>query len=305
MMDVHSLLHTLSKRCERRLVDMVTITDYAGPTTAWCPGCGNFGILTAIKRALVNIDIDPHRVLMVSGIGQAGKLPHYTKCNVFNSLHGRPVPVAIGAKIANPELIVIAISGDGDGYGEGGNHFIHAIRRNHDITYLVHNNQVYGLTKGQASPTSDKGFITKATPEGAGTPINPVMLAIAAGASFAARGFAGDIEHLSQLIQAAITHNGFAMIDILQPCITFNYKNTYGWYQERVYKLGEESGYDTSNKLAAFTRAQEWGDRIAIGIIYQQESVTFEEQLLPLHKGPLVKQKIEPTKIERLLDEFL
>ena len=142
---------------------MVTINDYAGGKPAWCPGCGDFSILAAVKKALVDLQVEPYRVLMVSGIGQAGKLPHYTKCNVFNGLHGRPVPAAVGAKIANPELTVIAVSGDGDGYGEGGNHWIHAMRRNHDITYLVHNNQVYGLTKGQASPTSDQGFITKTT----------------------------------------------------------------------------------------------------------------------------------------------
>ena len=151
---------------------MVTMTDYVGLTPAWCPGCGNFGILRAVNQALVGLNIEPHRVLMVSGIGQAGKLPHYTKCNTLNVLHGRALPAATGAKIANPELIVIAVGGDGDGYGEGGNHFIHTMRRNHDITYLVHNNQIYGLTKGQASPTSDPGFVTKTTPEGSGAPIN-------------------------------------------------------------------------------------------------------------------------------------
>src|SRR3989337_363397 len=175
------LLPTLSLRqSERRFANMVTVADYTGIPSAWCPGCGNLGILNAVKKAVVELDIEPHQVLLVSGIGQAGKLPHYTKGNVFNSLHGRPVPPAIGAKITNPELIVIAESGDGDAYGEGGNHFIHAARRNHDITYLVHDNQVYALTKGQASPTSDVGFVTKTTPEGAYPPINPVALALAA-----------------------------------------------------------------------------------------------------------------------------
>jgi 2-oxoglutarate/2-oxoacid ferredoxin oxidoreductase subunit beta len=148
---------------------MVTIADYSGIKPAWCPGCGNFGILKALNQALVELNIEPYRVLFVSGIGQAGKLPHYTKGNVFNSLHGRPLPVAVGAKIANKSLVVIAVSGDGDAYGEGGNHFIHTARRNHDITYLVHDNQVYGLTKGQASPTSDLGFVTGSTPDGAVT----------------------------------------------------------------------------------------------------------------------------------------
>ncbi len=284
---------------------MATMTDYNGLTPAWCPGCGDFGILNAIKKALVELDIEPYQVLMVSGIGQAGKLPHYTRCNVFNSLHGRTLPVAVGAKISNPELIVIAVGGDGDGYGEGGNHFIHTIRRNHDITYLVHNNQVYGLTKGQASPTSDRGFVTKTTPEGAVTPINPIALAIAAGAGFVARAFAGDVDYLAYLIKTGIRHKGFALIDILQPCPSFNHKNTYGWYRERVYKLEEEADYDSGNKMAAFDKAQEWGERIPIGIFYRKELLTFEEQLPALRKGPLVKQKIEPGQVERLLNEFL
>ena len=284
---------------------MVIMADFTGLTSAWCPGCGNFGILNAAKKALVELGTAPHQVLMVSGIGQAGKLPHYVRCNVFNSLHGRPIPPAIGAKIANPELIVVAVSGDGDAYGEGGNHFIHAMRRNHDVTYLVHNNQVYGLTKGQASPTSDAGFITKTTPYGAATPINPIALAIVTGASFVSRGFAGDVEHLTSLIKMGITHRGFALIDILQPCVSFNHRNTYSWYRERVYKLEEESNYDTGDRMAAFGKAQEWGDRIPIGVVYRQERLTFEEQLPALSKGPLVKQEIDPGRIEKLLDELL
>jgi 2-oxoglutarate ferredoxin oxidoreductase subunit beta len=284
---------------------MVTIADYAGLEPTWCPGCGNFGILRAVNRALVQLDLKPHQVLMVSGIGQAGKLPHYSRGNVFNSLHGRPVPPAIGAKIANHELTVIAVSGDGDGYGEGGNHFLHAMRRNHDITYLVHNNQVYGLTKGQASPTSDQGFVTKTTPYGATAPINPMALAIVSGASFVSRGFAGDVEHLASLIQKGIAHKGFALVDVLQPCVTFNHKNTYSWYQDRVYKLEDETGYDPTDKIAALDKAQEWGERIPIGVIYQKELPTFEEQLPALRKGVLVKQKIEPRQAEELLKEFL
>jgi 2-oxoglutarate ferredoxin oxidoreductase subunit beta len=283
---------------------MVTVSDYAGLKPAWCPGCGNFGILNALNRALIEMEIEPHQVLLVSGIGQAGKLPHYTRGNVFNSLHGRPVPPAIGAKIANSELIVIAVSGDGDAYGEGGNHFIHAARRNHDITYLVHNNQVYGLTKGQASPTSDVGFITKTTPYGAARPVNPIALAIVSGASFVGRGFAGDIDHLSNLIKKGITHRGFALIDILQPCISFNHKNTFQWYRERVYNVEDEK-YDPSDKKAALEKALEWGDKIPIGIIYEEKLPVYENQLPALSKKPLVKQKIDLRRVGKLLAEFM
>lgn len=283
---------------------MVTVSDYAGLKPAWCPGCGNFGILEALNRALIEMEIEPHQVLLVSGIGQAGKLPHYTRGNVFNSLHGRPVPPAIGAKIANSELIVIAVSGDGDAYGEGGNHFLHAARRNHDITYLVHDNQVYGLTKGQASPTSDVGFITKTTPYGATSPVNPIALAIVSGASFVGRGFAGDIDHLSHLIKKGITHRGFALIDILQPCVSFNHKNTFQWYRERVYKL-EDERYDPSDKKAALEKALVWGEGIPIGIIYEENLAVYEDQLPALSDGPLVKQKIDPRRVEKLLAEFM
>jgi 2-oxoglutarate ferredoxin oxidoreductase subunit beta len=282
---------------------MVTVKEYAGLEPAWCPGCGNFGILKALNQALVELKLEPHQVLMVSGIGQSGKLPHYSRANVFNSLHGRPLPVAIGAKLANPELTVIAIGGDGDGYGEGGNHFLHALRRNHDITYLVHDNQIYGLTKGQASPTSDEGFVTKTTPQGATPALNPVALAIAGGASLVARGFAGDVDHLSRIIQQGIRHRGFSLIDILQPCVSFNYKNTFQWYRERVYRL-EEEDYDPADKRQVRARAEEWGERIPIGVIYREERVTYEERQPALKQGPLVKQAMEPARAKALLEEF-
>ncbi len=283
---------------------MVMLSDYAGLEPAWCPGCGNFGILKALNQALVELKIAPYQVLLVSGIGQAGKLPHYTRGNVFNSLHGRPVPPAIGARIANPNLVVIAVSGDGDGYGEGGNHFIHAARRNHDITYLVHNNQVYGLTKGQASPTSDAGFVTRTTPDGASNPLNPIALALVSGASFVARGFSGDVEHLTGLMKQGITHRGFALIDILQPCVSFNHQNTFQWYRQRVYKLGDGEAYDPGDKRAALEKAQEWGEKIPIGVIYRVELPVYEDQLPALRGGPLVTQEINPQRVERLFDEF-
>jgi 2-oxoglutarate ferredoxin oxidoreductase subunit beta len=283
---------------------MVTLNDYTGLKPAWCPGCGDFAILRAVNKALVDLNIEPHQVLFVSGIGQAGKLPHYTRGNIFNSLHGRPVPPACGAKLANPELIVIAVSGDGDAYGEGGNHFLHAMRRNHNITYLVHDNQVYGLTKGQASPTSDPGYVTKTTPQGASPPVNPIGLAVIGGATFVARGYAGDVNHLTELIKEGIQHRGFALIDILQPCVTFNHVNTFKWYSERVYKLEAEK-YDPTDKAQALLKAQEWGARIPIGVIYEEQRVTFEEMQPALQKSPIVKQSIEPMKVAALFEEFL
>jgi len=283
---------------------MVTVKDYASTVPiAWCPGCGNFAILQAVKKALVELNLEPHQILFVSGIGQAPKLPHYTQGNVFNGLHGRTLPAATGAKVANHDLVVIGIDGDGGAYGEGVGHLLATMRRNINMTYLVHNNQVYGLTKGQASPTSDLGFVTKTTPLGAGQPLNPLALALASDISFLARGFAGDIEHLSKLIVAGIQHHGFALIDILQPCVSFNHQNTFQWYKQRVYKV-EGEGYDPTDKTAALIKAQEWGERIPIGVIYKQERPVYEEQLPQLKEMPLVKQPIDPKKIEKLLEEF-
>jgi 2-oxoglutarate ferredoxin oxidoreductase subunit beta len=270
---------------------------------AWCPGCGNFAILRALKNVLIELEIEPYQVLFVSGIGQAPKLPHYTRGNVFNGLHGRTLPVATGAKIVNHKLVVICIDGDGGAYGEGIGHLLAAMRRNINLTYMVHNNQVYGLTKGQASPTSDLGFITKTTPQGAIQPVNPLVLALASDISFLARGFTGELEHLSTLIKMGIEHQGFSLIDILQPCVSFNYKNTYQWYRERVYKL-EDRTYNSSDKLDAFKKAQEWGDRIPIGVIYREERQTYEQQLPALKKMVLAKQKINPLQFESLVDEF-
>ena len=285
---------------------MVTLEDYSSEDPiAWCPGCGNFSILKALKKALVDIQQKPHELVIVSGIGQAPKTPHYLRCNCFNGLHGRTLPVATGIKLANHQLTVMALGGDGDGYGEGGNHFIHAMRRNINLTYLVHNNQVYGLTKGQASPTSEHGFVTKTTPRGAISPAcNPLLLAIASDCSFVARGFAGEVDHLANLIKAGIEHNGFALIDILQPCVSFNRVNTFKWYSDRVYKIHADSPYDASDRLNAFQKAQEWGDKIPIGVFYRNRRPTLEEQIPAIADQPLVAQKILPQKFSELLEAF-
>ena len=236
---------------------------------AWCPGCGDFGVLTALKRALVSLGKQPKDLLLVSGIGQAAKMPHYIKANCFNGLHGRALPVAVGAKMANRNLTVIVTTGDGDCYGEGGNHFIHNIRRNADITLIVCDNQIYGLTKGQASPTTDKGTVTKVQPNGVAVDhLSPLTLALAAGAGFVARGYSQETEHLAGLILAGIKYKGFSLIDVLQPCVTFNKTNTYEWYSKRVYKL--DNSYKSTDLAAAFQKSLEWGDRIPIGIIYSK-----------------------------------
>jgi 2-oxoglutarate ferredoxin oxidoreductase subunit beta len=285
---------------------MVTSEDFQShDPIAWCPGCGNFSILKALKQALVELQQLPHELVIVSGIGQAPKTPHYLRCNCFNGLHGRTLPVATGIKLANHKLTVLAQGGDGDGYGEGGNHFLHAMRRNINITYLVHNNQVYGLTKGQTSPTSDYGFVTRTTPRGAISPAcNPLLLAIASDCSFVARGFAGEIDHLAGLIKAGIQHKGFALIDILQPCVSFNRVNTFKWYSERVYKIDADSPHDACDRLNAFQKAQEWGDKIPIGLIYHNQRQTLEEQIPAIADQPLVAQQINPGAFSELFEIF-
>jgi 2-oxoglutarate ferredoxin oxidoreductase subunit beta len=282
---------------------MPTLDDYKGQTTAWCPGCGNFGILKAFKEAFVELGIEPHQFTIVSGIGQAGKFPHYVRCNTFNGLHGRTLPVATGIKLANHEMLVIAVAGDGDCYGEGGNHLLHAIRRNINVKLFVHDNQIYGLTKGQASPTSMEGIKTKNQPFGVfSEQLNPIALAVALDCSFAARSFAGDGEHLKTMIKAAVNHRGFALLDILQPCVSFNKINTFQWYKERVYIL--EPGYNPENRLEAFERSLEWGDRIPMGILYKKQRPVLEDRVPVIQTSPLVKQKFDPSKIKKALQEF-
>ncbi|MEW5758415.1 MAG: 2-oxoacid:ferredoxin oxidoreductase subunit beta [Candidatus Omnitrophota bacterium] len=272
----------------------------------WCPGCGNFGILNAIKKTLVKLDKQPNEILLVSGIGQAAKLPHYINCNCFNGLHGRALPVAAAAKIANRKLTVIVTTGDGDCYGEGGNHFIHNIRRNVDITVIVHNNQIYGLTKGQASPTTDIGYITKVQTQGVVIePFHSLAVAIVLGCGFVARGYSGNSDELSELILAGINHKGLSLIEVLQPCISFNKKNTHQWYSERIYKLAEDSQYDTSDKFLAIKRAIEWDGRIPTGIFYKKEDKTYEDNINLNSRPALVETQMDVSNISKnLLDSL-
>lgn len=283
---------------------MLALEDYGRFETAWCPGCGNHSILEAVKQALVKQGLAPHQILFVSGIGQAAKAPHYLKANVFNGLHGRSLPVATGAKLANPDLHVIVESGDGCHYGEGGNHFLAALRRNIDVTLLVHDNQVYGLTKGQASPTSPDGFVTKAQPAGVmSSPFNPVAVAVGMRAGFVARGFSGHVDHLADLIRQAMEYRGLSLVDILQPCVSFNKVNTFAWYKQRCRFLPDD--YDPTNWIEAMQTAHEWGERIPLGVIYRDDQkAPMEDRIPSLRQGPLVGRKVDPEVLAEVMSSF-
>lgn len=282
---------------------MVTTNDYLSTfKNQWCPGCGNFGILEAIKEALVSQEIEPRDILMISGIGQAAKTPHFLRCNMFHALHGRALPLALGAKLVNHNLKIIVNSGDGDCYGEGGNHFMHAVRRNTDLTLLVHNNQVYGLTKGQASPTSAFGMITPMQPNGVmSQPFNGPAVALSLGAGFVARGFSGAKEHLSRLIREAMAYKGLSLIDIMQPCVSFNKINTFDWYKKRVKEKDNPfpENFDTAMKLAL-----QGGDSIPIGIFYRKEKPDFTSLFARLKSEPLIAQPYDREGLQKVFREL-
>lgn len=275
---------------------MTSIEQYGEFETSWCPGCGNFPLLESLKKALARLELPPHRVMLSSGIGQAAKTPHYMHCHMFNGLHGRSLPVAQGMKLANPEMTVICESGDGCVYGEGGNHFLAAIRRNIDITLLVHDNQIYGLTKGQVSPTSGRGHVTKTQPEGAPSEaFNPVAVAVAMKAGFVARAFTGEPEHLTEMIVQAVSHPGFSLVDIFQPCVSFNKVNTFGWYKERCRMLED---HDPTDWAAALARADEFGERIPLGVLYRNDRPV-------LATGqPLAKSRYAAADLKSVLESY-
>jgi len=290
---------------------MVTRQDFDGterPT--WCRGCGNHAILNGIKMALAEHDIAPHEILIVTGIGCGSKLPHYMKVNGYHTLHGRTLAVATGARLANHGLQVMTVHGDGDGYGEGLSHFLNAVRRNLNIADVVQDNRIYGLTKGQYSPTSERGKHTPTSPEGSiDGPVQPLAMAITAGATFVSRGYSGELRHLAWLIGKALEHPGYALVDVLQPCVTFNRSYAYDFYNERVYKLEDEEGYDPTDRTAAWEKAHEWGERIPIGIFYRGEPIpTYEEQVPALSVGPLVKQPLSSEwtqQVEAIKQEYV
>ncbi len=274
-----------------------------GHVPSWCPGCGDFGILNAIKKALVELQVPTEKAVLCSGIGCGSKLPHYVKAYGFESLHGRGLPVATGVKLANKELTVIAVAGDGDTYGIGMNHFVHSVRRNMDMTMIVQNNAVYGLTKGQYSPTSLKGIKTPSSPFGAiEAPVNPVAVALSMGGTYVARGYAFDAEQLKNLIAGAIRHKGFALVDALMPCMTFNKLNTLDYYKERVYRL-EDSGYVPDSRENAWKKAWEWGEKIPTGLFYREEKPVYEDEYLPAGTRP-TEADVSNVDISRILESL-
>lgn len=271
----------------------------------WCPGCGDYGILNALKKALSGLDLD--NTVLVTGIGCSSKIAQYINCYRIETLHGRALPVATGVKLANHKLNVIVNGGDGDGMGLGMGHFIHTARRNPDIAYFIHNNQIYGLTKGQPSPTSDQGMVTKFSPPPSGSlerPVNIVKQSLIAGATFVARGFTTKLEHLTDLMVKAIQHPGFAVVDILQPCVSFNKVNTYQWYQQRVTAIESLEGYNPADLHKAMALSEEWGDRIPIGIFYQEIRPTLEGSIPQLAREPLVQEKLSGIDISSLMREL-
>jgi len=284
---------------------MANLRDLATPVKiTWCPGCGNFGIFNAIKRAIIQLGLEPEKIVAISGIGCHGKIINYIKVNGVHVIHGRVLPVATAIKLANKELTVMGFAGDGDAYNIGIGHLPHTIRRNPNIKLIIHNNMVYGLTTGQTSPTTQKGQKTKSTPRGTFEQgFNPLTLALACGSSFVARGYVGDINHLTELFKQAINFQGFAMVDVLQPCVAWNRINTYAFYNERIYKL-EEVDHDPSNLKQAYQKALEWNNKIPIGVFYKVKRATYYENFPFLKGKPLVKRKIEEVKIRNLLKDF-
>lgn len=268
---------------------------FSGYFPTWCPGCGNFGIWAAIKAAFTNLGLTRESLAVVFGIGCSGNMNDFLWVDSFHALHGRAIPMAIGIKIANHDLPVVVIAGDGDTYGEGGNHFLHAARGNHDITVIVHDNRVYGLTTGQVAPTAIKGFKSKSTPGGTiEIPVNPIALALTQGATYIAQGFSQEINHLTGLISEAVIHKGFSLVNVFQPCVTFNPVTGYAWYRERIYKL-DSTNHDPSSLTKSFEKSLEFETKIPIGLIYKSERPTYTDSLTQLTRGILIESKLEKS----------
>ncbi len=290
--------------------NQITMANFKGRVEPdWCPGCGDYGVLAAVQKALVELQIPQHEVATISGIGCSSNFPGFIETYGMHTLHGRSLPVATGVKMANHALTVLVTGGDGDGFGIGCGHFVHAMRRNVDLTYMVMDNQIYGLTTGQTSPTSRLAMKTKTTPFGnVERPVNPIALALAAGATYVARGFSAEQKHLTELIKNAIQHKGFSFLDIFSPCVTYNHDNTVQWFKPRVKKLEDLPDYDPTNFDAAMDKSQLWGDEIPIGKFYERTDVPTLTELEPvLNPGPLVHQpnRIPPATARTFIDELM
>jgi 2-oxoglutarate/2-oxoacid ferredoxin oxidoreductase subunit beta len=276
----------------------------------WCPGCGDFSVLSALQTALFELGLKPYQVVVISGIGCSSNLPGFINTYGMHTLHGRALAVGNGVRLANHELKVICVGGDGDGFGIGGNHFTHSMRRNVDLTYIVMDNQIYGLTTGQTSPTSRKGMKTKSTPDGnLENPINPIPQAIVGGATYVARGFSGKQKHLVDLLKGAIQHKGFSLVDVFSPCVTYNKDNTYQFFNPRV-KILEEQGHDTSNFAKAIETGYQWGEEIPIGLFWKRTDLPTLEELDPVLAaggGPLAFRELGITdaQAKALIAELL
>jgi 2-oxoglutarate ferredoxin oxidoreductase subunit beta len=290
--------------------NQVTLADLKGRVDPdWCPGCGDFGVLAAIQKGLVELQIPNHNVVAISGIGCSSNLPGFINTYGMHTLHGRALAVATGLKLANHDLTVLVTGGDGDGFGIGGNHFVHTMRRNVDLLYIVMDNQIYGLTTGQTSPTSRIGMKTKSMPFGnIEAPVNPMSLALAAGATFVARGFSGDQKHLTDLIKRGIEHKGFSFLDVFSPCVTYNHDNTYQWYRPRVKKLEDDPTYDATDWTAAMEKSLLWGDEIPIGRFFERTDVPALHAAEPvLNEGPLVHgdPRVPPDAARAFIEELM
>ena len=299
---------TTLPEAEGKPVIQLTARDFKGPVDPdWCPGCGDFGVLNSLQRASAELGLRPHEILTVSGIGCSSNLPGYFNSYGMHTLHGRSLAVATGAKMGNHRLHVVVTGGDGDGYGIGGNHFTHTARRNVDLTYIVMNNQIYGLTTGQISPTSDMGMKTKSTPFGSvELPINPITSAIMNGATFVARGYSGDVRHLTNLMKQAIQHSGFALVDVFSPCVTFNHDNSHAFFKDRIKRLEDEE-HDTRNWQAACEKALAFGDTIYTGLFFQKEAPTLDGSEPVLDEQPLAHKPLglSEEQSKRIIDRMM
>ncbi len=282
------------------MVNIGELTPKETPT--WCPGCGDFTILSSLKNAISEAGLEQHNTVICSGIGCGSKAPHYVKTYGLESLHGRGIACATGVRLANNKLNVIVVAGDGDTYGIGCNHFMHTMRRNLNMTFVIQDNAIYGLTKGQTSPTSRQGFKSNSTPSGVlEEPVNPITWAIIGGATYVARGYAMDIVHLKDLIVGALKHKGIAVVDVLQPCVTYNKINTAEWYKQRVYHIEK---HDTSNKEAAIKLGNQWGDKIPIGLFYKENKPTYEDGIPQMAEKPLKDHDISNVDVSKLLQKY-